>query len=170
MSANDELLASLLAPIPGDNPSGKDLRYDPRYDKVKEARREDLDLPAGGLATERKVADWPQVVKLATELLSKETKDLQLAAWLTEALLKRDGAPGLTTGLALLKGLLEQFWETLYPELDEDDPELRTGPLEWVGGRLDVAARQVLFANGVTYLDFQLSRTIPTEPETEEND
>src|ERR1035438_8381521 len=30
---------NLLNPIPGENPSGEDLRYAPIYDQVKEARR-----------------------------------------------------------------------------------------------------------------------------------
>jgi hypothetical protein len=36
----------LLNPIPGDNPSGANLRYDPAYDKVKvkEARRVETTL------------------------------------------------------------------------------------------------------------------------------
>ena len=109
MPVDTTLLEALLAPVPGEAPTGRDLRYDPRYDQVKEARREDLDLPAGGLATDRKVADWQAVVKLSGQLLSAETKDLQLAAWLTEALLKRDGLSGLTTGLEALRGILEQF-------------------------------------------------------------
>ncbi|MBV9879079.1 MAG: type VI secretion system protein TssA [Gemmatirosa sp.] len=168
MPVNADLAATLLTPVPGDNPSGKDLRYDPRYDKVKEARREDLDLPQGGLATERKIADWPQVVTLASQLLQKETKDLQLAAWLTEALLKREAFGGLATGLTVLKGLLDGFWETLYPEYDEDDLELRAGPLEWVGGRLDVPVKLgVIASGGTTFLEHVASRAIPLE--TEEN-
>src|SRR5688572_7340477 len=117
MPINAALVDALLTPVPGDNAAGQDLRYDPRYDKVKDARREDMELPAGGLATERKLADWPQVIALSTLLLEKETKDLQLAAWLTEALLKRDGLSGLATGLGVLKGLLASFWENCYPEL-----------------------------------------------------
>lgn len=164
MPVNAELLAALLAPIPGDNPAGKDLRYDPRYDKIKEARREDLDLPAGGLAVDRKVADWPAVITQARTLLEKETKDLQLSVWLTEALLKKDGFGGFATGLQATAGLLEQFWETLWPELDPDDLELRSGPLEWVGSKLDVTVRQTPIASqGVSLLDYQLSRAIPTE-------
>ena len=115
MPVDTALLEALLAPVPGEAPTGRDLRYDPRYDQVKEARREDLDLPAGGLATDRKVADWQAVVKLSGQLLSAETKDLQLAAWLTEALLKRDGLAGLTTGLESLRGILERYWEHCYP-------------------------------------------------------
>jgi type VI secretion system protein ImpA len=170
MPVDTALLEALLTPVPGDNPAGRDLRYDPRYDQVKEARREDLDLPAGGLATERKVADWPQVVKLATQLVSTDTKDLQLTAWLTEALLKRDGLTGLTTGLEALRGVLDRYWDGCYPAWDEDDPEMRSGPLDWVGTKLDVPVRQTAVApGGVSLLDFQASRTIPSEADAEGN-
>jgi type VI secretion system protein ImpA len=170
MPVDTALLEALLAPVPGDNAAGRDLRYDPRYDQVKEARREDLELPAGGLATERKVADWPQVVKLSSQLISTETKDLQLTAWLTEALLKRDGLTGLTTGLEALRGVLDRYWDGCYPAWDEDDPELRAGPLDWVGSKLDVSVRQTAVApGGVSLLDFQTSRSIPSEGEAEGN-
>jgi type VI secretion system protein ImpA len=170
MPTNAALVEALLTAVPGDNPAGRDLRYDPRYDKVKEARREDMELPAGGLATERKLADWPQVIALASQLLESETKDLQLAAWLSEALLKRDGLGGLATGLGVLKGILETYWEGCYPELDEEDLELRTGPLEWVGSRLDVPAKMIAVANdGLQFVEYQVSRGIPTEQEAEQN-
>jgi type VI secretion system protein ImpA len=170
MPVDTALLEALLAPVPGDAPTGRDLRYDPRYDQVKEARREDLDLPAGGLATDRKVADWQAVVKLSGQLLSAETKDLQLAAWLTEALLKRDGLAGLTTGLETLRGILDRYWEQCYPAWEEDDPELRAGPLEWVGSRFDVPVRQTLVApGGISLLDYSVARGIPTEAEAEAN-
>ena len=170
MPVDTALLEALLAPVPGDKPAGRDLRYDPRYDQVKEARREDLELPPGGLATDRKVADWPQVVKLAGQLLTSETKDLQVAAWLAEALLKRDGLSGLTTGLEAVRGILDRYWEGCYPVWDEDDPELRAGPLEWIGSKVDIAVRQTPIApGGVSLLDYQMSRSIPSESETEGN-
>ena len=170
MPATAELVAALLAPVVGENPAGRDLRYDPRVDKLREARREDADLPQGALAVERKLADWPQVVALATELLERETKDLQLAAWLTEALLRRQSLQGLTTGLEVLRGLLDGFWEHVYPELEDGDAELRIGPLEWVGARLDVGVRQTAVTpDGLTLLAFHASRGVPTEPEAEAN-
>ncbi len=91
----------LLNPIEGPNPSGANLRYDPVYDKIKEARREEDQPPPGMTERDRKVADNPLVIKLTTDLLTKKTKDLQLAAWLTEALLKQKGFGGLKDGLAL---------------------------------------------------------------------
>ncbi|HTK53357.1 MAG TPA: type VI secretion system protein TssA, partial [Gemmatimonadaceae bacterium] len=122
------------------------------------------------LATERKVADWPQVVKLSTQLVSTETKDLQLTAWLAEALLKRDGLAGLITGLEGLRGILDRYWDGCFPAWDEDDPELRAGPLDWVGTKLEVPVRQTAVApGGVSLLDFQASRGIPSEGDAEGN-
>jgi type VI secretion system protein ImpA len=138
----------LLNPIPGDNPAGADLRYDPLYDKIKEARREDDDAPQGEWARARKTADWPQVIKLAGDALATKTKDLQLAAWLTEALLRKEGAGGLRDGLRTCSGLLEQFWDGLYPEAEDGDLEMRAAPLEWVGLKLDTPVRMIPLVKG----------------------
>ncbi len=81
----------LLNPISADKPAGENLRYAPVYDKIKEARREDDDAPQGDWKRERKVADWPLAIKLISEALATKTKDLQLAAWLAEAMLNREG-------------------------------------------------------------------------------
>jgi len=165
MPVNTELVASLLQPVSAEEPSGKDLRYDPRVDAIKEARREELDLPG---VTNRKLADWPAVISASSNLLSKETKDLQLASWLTEALLQKEGYGGLATGLQGLGGLLNTFWDTVYPLPEDDDLELRSGPLEFVGKKLAIPARMtVLGASGVTFDQFVESRKVPLESETE---
>ena len=154
----------LLNPIPGENPSGANLRYAPVYDKIKEARREDDDAPQGEWAHERKVADWKQVIKLAGEALATQSKDLQLAAWLTEAALRTEGFPGLLSGLKLLHGLVENFWETLYPELEDGDAEMRAAPLDWVGSRLDQAVHQVgITRSGLDWFQFKQSRQLGYE-------
>ncbi len=133
----------LLNPIAGDNPAGADLRYDPLYDTIKEARREDDDAPQGEWQHARKVADWAQVVKLASEAVATKSKDLQLAAWLTEALLHREGLSGLRDGLDAIRGLLDGFWDHLYPEIDDGDLEFRAAPLEWVGLKLATPVKMI---------------------------
>jgi len=127
---------NLLNPIPGEKPCGEDLRYTPIYDKIKEARREEEEVQEGEWRTEGKKADYPQVVKLAVEALSTKTKDLQIAVWLTEALLRTEGFAGLKQGLDLLQGLVGTFWDGLYPQLEDGDAELRAAPLQWVGSSL----------------------------------
>ena len=122
-------LESLLAPIEGDNPCGENLRYQGAYDQIKEARREDEVLSQGAWSRELKVAEWPKVIQLSTDALLKKTKDLQIAAWLTEGLIKNekmDRWAGLRDGLKLVRGFHESFWENVYPEIDPEDDE---GPL-----------------------------------------
>jgi type VI secretion system protein ImpA len=161
----------LLNPIPGDNPSGKNLRYDPIYDKIREARREEEALPQGDWSYDIKKADYPLVIKLATEVLSTKSKDLQIAVWLTEAVLFRDHIAGLREGLDLLKGLLGTFWDTLYPEIEDDDVEIRSAPLGWVGSTLDVGVRRLsLTKNKLDLLKYQESRRVGYEADCAGND
>src|ERR1700722_19577701 len=104
---------NLLNPIPGENPSGEDLRYEDIYGQIKEARREEDDSAQGEWVHEVKKADYPLVVKLATEAIATRSKDLQLAAWLTDALVRVEGFSGLKQGLLLLQGLTTNFWDTV---------------------------------------------------------
>ncbi len=168
----------LLNPIPGENPSGQNLRYDPVYDKIREARRAEEELQLSEEASKKDVwaraikkADFVQVLKLSTEALSKRTKDLQIAAWLTEALLVQEKIAGLTQGINLIRGLLENFWDTLYPEIEDGDLEMRFGPIEWVGARLDIQVRRVpLTKNKLDWFKFQESRRIGYEADAQGND
>lgn len=136
-------LEKLLGPISGGKPGGESLRYDPLFDQVRDARREDPDLPQGVWKTDLKKADWAQVAALCLEALETRTKDLQLAAWLTEAWTHRAGFPGAARGLSLAAGLCESFWEHLHPRPEGDDLEGRLAPLEWLDNHLPRALKVV---------------------------
>ena len=155
----------LLNPIEGPNPGGANLRYDPLYDKIKEARREEAQPPPGMTEQDRKVSDNAQVIKLTTDLLANKTKDLQLAAWMTEAMLKQRGFAGLKDGLALCCGLIDKFWDTLYPEIEDGDAESRGAPLGFVGVKLDIPLKLVPVVEKAKYglLDYQQSREVGYE-------
>ena len=161
----------LLNPIDGPNPSGADLRYT-LYDTIKEARREEAVPPPGMTERDRKVADNPLVIKLTIEALTKKTKDLWLAAWLTEAWLKQNGFSGLREGLALCHGLVEKFWDTLYPVIEDGDAELRAAPLEFLGTRLDIALKSVRLVEKERYsfTDVQESRKLGYEADAKTNE
>lgn len=141
----DKLLdiETFLAPISEDQPAGEDLRYDPVYDAIKEARRADDLLDRGDWQRELKTADWNEVVKLSTAALQERTKDLQIAVWLTEGLVYTSGFPGLAAGLEILCGLLENFWETLHPPIEDDDLDYRVGPLSFLNDKLWLAIKGV---------------------------
>jgi type VI secretion system protein ImpA len=119
----------ILAPIPGDNPCGEDLRYEAIYDEIKNLRKEgDTDM----LEASDVKADWPKLVATTCEVLAGRSKDLQLAAWLTEGAVRVYGFAGLRDGLKVIIGLLENFWDNLYPEIDDGDLGLRNAPLNWL--------------------------------------
>ena len=156
----------LLNPIPGENPCGENLRYAAVYDKIKEARREDDTAPQGDWQYERKTADYPLVVKLAGDAMATKSKDLQIAVWLTEALMKTESFSGLRAGLDLIHGLLVNFWDRLYPEIDEGDLELRAAPLDWLGSRMDATLRSLpITKTGINWYQFREARIVGREEE-----
>jgi type VI secretion system protein ImpA len=162
---------ALLSPIPGDNPAGEDLRYAPIYDEIKEARRADDPLERGDWEREIKTADWDKVIALSTEAITEKTKDLQLAAWLTEALTKTAGLKGFLSGLKVLNGLLLAFWDTLYPEIDEGDLDYRIGPLEFFNNTLWLCLKETPITDpkttpGHSWLKWQESRQVGYEKDT----
>ena len=162
----------LLNPIPGENPSGVHLRYDRIYDQIKEARTEDDDsLPTGAWQRQVKRADSQLVIKLAGEALATKSKDLQLVAWLTEALLKREGISALQPCLLLFLNLQEQFWDTLYPEIDEGDAGMRAVPIEWSANRAAALLREApLTRSGLTYYQYKDSRSVGYEADAQYDD
>ncbi|HEX4320609.1 MAG TPA: type VI secretion system protein TssA [Acidobacteriaceae bacterium] len=161
------LREDILAPIPGDNPSGIDLRYDTKlliHDKIKEARRQDDDLAQGAWQSERKTANFPVVVKLGQDTLATVSKDLQVSAWLTEALLNTERFGGLRQGIDLTYRLMVDFWDTIYPIIEDDDRELRARPLSWFGSKLDFPLRSLPIVNaGYSWFIYKESRVVGYE-------
>ena len=156
----------LLTPIPGANPSGVNLRYDPVTDKVKEARREEMEAPQGAWKTTVKTADYNQVIKLASEAIAKRGKDLQLSVWLVDAHTRREGFGVLPGCFKFLRELCDQFWDTLYPEIEDGDLEVRAAPLDWLGSKLDEPIRLLpITANGLSWFRYKESRTVGYEAE-----
>jgi type VI secretion system ImpA family protein len=132
-AALSDLLAALLAPIAGDDPCGESLRYDPLMDKLQELRRQDdPSLPQGVWTHELKRSDFAAVAALCSEALTTRSKDLQVAAWLTEAWTRQEGFAGCARGLRLLDALCERYWQGLHPRIEDDDLDFRLAPLHWL--------------------------------------
>jgi type VI secretion system protein ImpA len=170
MSIDTAFVESLLVPVSGEDPAGPSLRHDRRYDAIRELRP-----PPGGasaIASDRKAVDWKKVAELTSQLL-RDTKDLELAAFLTEALVRRDAMPGLANGFAVVQGLLDRFWDTVHPEATEDDDieEVRIGSVEWLNTKLLLSIDDVVIASdGTTYGSYTQSRRIPTEKDAERSE
>src|SRR5271166_5924097 len=137
-------LAGLAAPLPGDAPAGADLRQDftPQslYYRLRDARAEAREI-------ERRVdhdpsADagvpiqWRTVRDLAIKALGEQTKDLEIAAWLTEALVRLEGMSGLAAGSSVIAGLAAALWDNgLHPQPDEEGIETQVAPITGLSGQ-----------------------------------
>ncbi len=132
----------LVSPICDDAPAGEDLRLrlsDVTLQTIREARTEvPVEEDPGG---EGRSANWELVIRTCEDALSSETKDLEVAAWLAEALARNEGFSGLLAGLQLVRRLVQDFWQTIHPGIDEDDGEIilpiRARPLTWMGTSRD---------------------------------
>ncbi len=134
-------LDQLLAPISEENPVGIDIREDTAqnspYYTIKDARN-------AARAAERNYMfdsdnsesdiEWRKIIELAPDMLQNQAKDLEIASWYTEALIRRYGYQGLRDGFQLIKGLIELYWNDLYPLPDEDGIETRVACLTGLNG------------------------------------
>jgi type VI secretion system protein ImpA len=147
-------MTALLSPIPGENPAGENLQYAGIYDEIREARRADDTLTKGDWEHEAKVAEWPKVVDLSTSALTTRTKDLQIASWLIEAIVEVHGFTGLRDGLKFMRGLHEQFWERLYPEIDEGNLDGRANAMSAMDARLEIPIKGVPLTKSGSEFDY----------------
>ena len=117
----------LLSPISDESPSGDDLEYEPEFGALERAAQGKAEQVMGDDVVAAEPPEWSEVFEQAQELLGR-TKDLRIAVHLTRAAVNQKGIPGLTDGLALIRGMLEQYWDTVHPALDaedNDDPTFR---------------------------------------------
>jgi len=136
-------LAPLLAPLEtGEQGAGVDLRLDysatSPYQRLRDARaaaRAEERARDAEDESEGPPADgWRDVLSVGQEALSAHSKDIEIAAWLTEALVRMHGLPGLTAGAQLIAGLCEGFWDAGFPQPDEDGMEVRASPIGGLSG------------------------------------
>ncbi len=153
-------LDALLSPISEESPAGESVRYSGIYDEIAEARRADDDAAQGEWVTQLKVSDWRKVIDLSVPTLEKDTKDLQIAAWLSEALVKQYGFAGLRDSLKLMSGLQNIFWETLHPEIDEGDMEGRANAVSVMDKQTAFAIKSAAItgSSGYSYNDWEDSK------------
>src|SRR6266702_1952490 len=83
---------------------------------------------------------------------------------------RRGGICRLRGVLDLRRGMVENFWDTLYPELEDGDAEFRAGKLQWIGDKLERAVKEsALTRSGLNWYQHRESRTIPTEDAIADN-
>jgi type VI secretion system protein ImpA len=134
-------ISSLLEPVSEDNPVGNDIRENAApssvYYTIKDARNsaraaERNSMFDGGSSEADE--NWRKILELAPDILKNDAKDLEIASWYTEALIRRYGFPGLKAGFSIIRQMIEMYWENLYPLPDEDGIETRVSALTGLNG------------------------------------
>lgn len=134
-------VGSLLEPISADNPVGADLRQDisPKssYSVLRDARKAARAAERNNLFDDSNTeADehWKIIFQRAPQVLRQESKDLEIACWYVECLIRKAGFPGLRDGFSVIRQLIERYWDGLYPLPDEDGIETRVAGLTGLNG------------------------------------
>jgi type VI secretion system protein ImpA len=134
---------AILTPFQGAHAVGIDLRTDftpnSLYYRLRDARAEaravERQSDAASSADATAALEWRTVRQLAIAALKDMTKDLEIAAWLTEALVREEGIGGLGVGARVMAGLTRNFWNAgLYPQADEDGIVTRVAPVTGLNG------------------------------------
>jgi type VI secretion system protein ImpA len=124
-------VGELLAPISVDDASGPNLEYDPEFAKLERIAQGKPEQQMGATIVPAEDPDWKVVSKDAQALLAR-SKDLRVAVHLAKSLLRTGGLEGFSEALAVLRGLIDGYWDTVHPRLDPDDdndPTMRMNAL-----------------------------------------
>jgi type VI secretion system protein ImpA len=133
----------LLKPISEESPVGANIREDNSpsspYQTIKTVRSEARAAERNNIFDgDNNEADecWRKILELAPPILEDLSKDLEIASWYTEALLRRYSFSGLRDGFELIFRLIERYWADVYPAPDDDEDgiEAKTAPLAGLNG------------------------------------
>jgi type VI secretion system protein ImpA len=113
-------LEELAVPLEGENPAGENLEYDPQYLELDALAVTVPDSEIGDSKIEGHGADWKKLRETCLDLWGK-TRDLRVASYLVIAETSMGGFADLGESLKLVRFLIRDLWEAMYPRLDPDD-------------------------------------------------
>jgi type VI secretion system protein ImpA len=134
-------LDTMIEPISIEKGTGSDVRLDQSpsstYSRLRDARKAARAAERSNLFDNNSSAadeHWRTVLDLAPTILSGESKDLEVACWYTEALVRKSGFQGLRDGFRLIRLLIENYWDEIHPMPDEDGMATRVAALTGLNG------------------------------------
>lgn len=132
----DQLIGRVLNPISAQEPCGKWLRYSSEFMSLSKLREEDdPNLPMGEWERPLIKADWKKIVDKCVNFLHQNSKDLQVAIWLCDGLVRTNQIYGLNVGLIIMSKLVHNYWENMWPEIEKNDDNARVAPFVWLNTR-----------------------------------
>lgn len=133
-------VSTFLNPISDDAPTGTDQRDNPsttsNYQVIKLERNNARAAERQSLEgfSQEAYNHWLKIVDVAPDLLTSESKDLEVACWYAEAMVRVYGFAGLRDAFKLIEGLIDNFWDNLFEMPDEFGMETRVSCLAGLNG------------------------------------
>lgn len=124
-------LEALLSPVSEEAPSGEDLEYDAAFLELERVAEGKPEQQMGDEVIPGEDPVWGEVQKQALEL-STRTRDLRIAMHILRSTAHLEDLSGVRDALALVRGLVRDFWTSVHPQLDpddENDPTMRVNIL-----------------------------------------
>ena len=146
------IIEDFLNPISDTEICGEDFSFSNEFHDIKKAKTQDdplLDL--GDWVSEPKQSDWLFVATTSETLLKEKTKDIRLLTWLSEAWSNLHGYVGIHKSLELSYRMLERYWDSMYPEIDNGDLDQRLGLLLGLVNQLPLLIKSVPVVNQSPY-------------------
>ncbi len=123
---------ALLHPISDASPTGEELTsMSSEFDALKSSfslakvaerkLREEIIASGSEGAGSVEPPNWGVVVDLASQLLKEQSKDLRIAAWMAEGLMRQHGFSGIRDGLQVFSGLCTKYWDSIHPQPTPDE-------------------------------------------------
>lgn len=132
-------VSEIVSPLGLGLPCGEDIRVTPQFQElyftIKDARN-------SARSAERSIApgepmrltqSWHEVNNLGLQILTSQSKDIEILAWLAEAQLRLRGFEGLRDVFAATASLLDNYWDGLHSIGHEDATE-KLAPLAGLNG------------------------------------
>ena len=147
ISAKQDLLPSLpdpifqtwLAPVSEEFPCGEDISFSDGFESLKEEVEKEVSLH-GGQST-----DWAFVLRMATQILGKKSKDLWVLCYGVVAAHETQGFVCCAAALSALSALLDSCWDELHPKPVRI--QRRIAPLRWLASRFEAKISAVVHEN-----------------------
>lgn len=134
----------LLKDIEHNPPYGTDLKLNGVYSAINSERKsDDPSIPRGQWDHKLDTANWDEVGRIAVDALSNKSKDLQIAIWLLEAQLHKNGFSAIAPCIHFIHQLTKDFWDGLYPKVENGDLDHRFNLIAWVNDKLQPVVKQL---------------------------
>jgi type VI secretion system protein ImpA len=113
-------LNEILQSYSDDEANGEDLEYDPDFVALEMANQPREERVIGDAVIPAEDPDYAKVAEMAANLLGR-TKDIRIAVILANAALRTTGLFGFEEVLRYIRACVEDHWDSVHPQLDEED-------------------------------------------------